>query len=167
MSPAPHDARAGLDPSLLRPSLQGGASPRPIFSSRAGFWVAFLGGVYAAAIFGVFNLVRMRRLGRDAWICAAGAVLWTLLLVWLALVIAHPELAPPWLDVIDLKSAGRLAGRGLGMLLFAILYQRHSALYRAQRLTSDASPNPWPLGIASCVAAGVLEVAVMLLAGAV
>lgn len=155
-------SRDGFDPGLLTPSLQGDLPTRPIFSSRAGFWVAFFGGVYASAIFSAFNLVRMRRLSRDAWICAAGVLLWTPLLVWLANAVAHPERAPEWLLPIGTATAMRLAGRGCGMLLFAILYLRQRTLYTAQRLTSDESPNPWPLGIASCVAGTLVSYAVVI-----
>jgi hypothetical protein len=149
-----------------REPLQGDRSVQPIFSSRAGFWVAFLGGVYASAIFGAFNLVRMRRLGRDGWICVAGALLWAALVLWYGAAVADPAQAPEWLR--ELATARRplsLPSRGLGLLLFGALYLRQRSLYAAQRLSGDDSANPWPVGVASVLVAGTLELAVRHTAG--
>jgi hypothetical protein len=160
------ESRDTFDPALLRPSLQGDRPAQPIFSSRAGFWVAFLGGVYGSAIFGAFNLARMRTLRRDGWICLAGALLWTGLVLWYGAAMADPAQAPAWLRELGTGARPiRLASRGLGLVLFGVLYLRQRSLYAAQRLTSDDSANPWPIGVASVLAAGVLELAVRFAGG--
>ena len=58
-----------LEPSLERPN-------QPLYSTTASFWVAFLGGAFAAATFGALNASRAGRLKKDLWISILVSVAW-------------------------------------------------------------------------------------------
>jgi hypothetical protein len=141
---------------LLEPSLQQAIVERPLYSVRAGFLTSFFGGVYAAAIFGLVNAARMRRLGKDAWLCAGAVLLWSAFLVWSAQFIGATS-APEWLGWLgDPGRTVRRISNAAGLLLFGLQYLRQRSLYKAYSLSGRDHPNPWPLGLSSVAAAAAL-----------
>jgi hypothetical protein len=158
-------ARSEIE-SLLEPSLGSGAGT--IYSLRACFFVAFLGGPLAILLFSALNSRRLGRLARDAWVYALGGLVTVAFLVALAPV-AVEGTPPEWLGWIggDGKRGLRNASRLLALLLFGGLYLLHRPFHRAARLRGLDAPSPWVPGIAATLAGGAVTVGlVALLTGA-
>lgn len=154
---APLPAAAADVEHLLRPTLAAAPLRRPLYSVRAGFFVAFFGGVYATIGFSALNSSRAGRLAKDLWIYLLVAAAWSALMIAVGYGIAADNL-PGWLDVAGKPGRTvRFAGRGLALAVFGMVYLRHRPLIKAQELLGDEPPpNPWPAGLLTAVAAMVL-----------
>lgn len=149
---------------LLSPSLQADASPRPLFSVRASFFVAFFGGAGAAVVFTGLNSARLHRLGRDAWLLA---LLGTLAAGYSLLTGFPPALLEglgPVGELIGEPKTRRFFGRGLGLLVWGAAYLAHRRFHRARELMSEDAPSPWKMGILATVVGGGAQVVLAMLA---
>ena len=161
MSAQPSD-RSSSGPSiasLLEPTLEVAPPAPPLLSVRACFFVAFFGGVYAAALFCAANSRRMQRLSREVWIGVLASLAWSALLFRTGLALGTGRV-PDWLSFAGTPQATvRLAGRVLALALFGAYYLRWRTTYKVQALAGVASPNPWPtalvaLGVSFVLSAG-------------
>ncbi|HET8938117.1 MAG TPA: hypothetical protein VFN67_31960 [Polyangiales bacterium] len=155
MAPADtYDRDAPELAALLQPSF---ARPRePIFSARAGFLVAFFGGVHATLIFSFLNSRRLGRERTDAWWYALLALAGTAAIAVLAYLVESHQL-PSWLVwSSDARRDVRTYSRACALVVFAVSYFRLRPYYTAAALSGHAPPNPWKAGIAASVAGAVI-----------
>lgn len=133
---------------LLRPTLEAAAAVhQPLYSVRAGFLVAFFGGVHATLAFSALNSRRANRLAKDLWIYLLAGVAWAAALIVAGHGIASGGL-PEWLDLAGTpQRTVRWGGRLVALGLFGLVYLRHRPLIKAQELLGDDPPNPWPAGL--------------------
>jgi hypothetical protein len=136
---------------LLEPSLAERRAYAPIYSKRAGFFVAFFGGVYATLVFNSINSARLRRLGRDGALYLAAGALWSLALVWFGSV-GLSESPPQWLELFgDAGRTVRYGGKVMAMLLFGAVAFLHRPYYAAQEMGATEPPNPWVVGVGAAL----------------
>lgn len=149
---------------LLRPSLGPTVAPmRPLYSVRAGFLVAFFGGVYATLGFSALNTRRAGRLARDAWLYALAAVAWTGVLIAAGHALGTDGL-PSWLGFAGTPQRGvRWVGRLTALALFGLVYLRHRALLKTQALVGTDAPNPWAAALLWVVLGAALSFAALTL----
>jgi hypothetical protein len=151
---------------LLQPSLGSGASPQPLYSPRANFFVAFFGGPFAMIPFSALNAMRLRRLPADlpmygaAVACAIGAfyaLLETSAGAAVAAALGYEETP---------ARAYRFVSRALALVLWGAFHLRHRRFQRSAELLGGARPSPWLPGLACTVLGGAVGVGVVaLLAG--
>jgi hypothetical protein len=142
--------------SLLEPSLQHGRASEPIYSVRAGFMVAFFGGLYATLIFSFLNSRKLGRAREDLWLYVTLAALGTALVVWLGYAAISGEL-PSWLSFTDNRGRdSRYVVRAVALLMFGACYLRLRRFYTASQLAGQAPPNPWKPGLAACAVSVLL-----------
>lgn len=149
-----------MDDNLLKPELAHVDARKPMYSVRAGFLVAFLGGPLAVTLFCGLNSWRQDRLPQDLPFYALGALL-AIGLVVTAL------LAPELLAFAGDDAAGtlRVANRALALLLFGLYYLVLKQNYRASELFGDEPPNPWGAGIACAAVAALIVVGILMIVG--
>jgi hypothetical protein len=148
---------------LLEPSL--GRPVDPPFSVRAGFFVAFLGGVFATLGFAALNARRTGRLAKDVWLIALVGLVWAGAVVWMAHRIAV-EQAPGWLLLLGKPtSAWRLISRACGLAVFGLFFLRHRPLFATSELRGQDPPNPWLPGVVAVLAGSGLTFFLALLGG--
>jgi len=154
---------------LLTPGLQGETGALSIYSTRASFFVALLGGPFAILLFSALNSRRLGRLARDAGVLGFGAVA-TIALIVVASQQIEAGVEPSWLSWLgDGRRGLRAAVRVFSLLLFGLVYLSHRRFHKAQDLRGQAPPSPWAAAIACTLAGGaasVLIVAVTVGAGA-
>lgn len=137
---------------LLRPSLQADARTAPVYSARAGFWVAFLGGAVATTLFSALNSHRLGRLSRDAPFYVLGLVAFV--------AVIGVYYFEPGLLGFDLESKRegrqtlRLLSRGMALALWLGYYLLHRQQHRAMHLTGGTPPSPWKPALA-CIGLGI------------
>ncbi len=149
--------------TLLEPSLEGEGAARPIYSVKATFFVAFLGGPLAVTLFSALNSKRLGRLRRDLPIYALGvaAVAATVYLyARYAFDGGMLELAAD--DRRELVRRYRWLSRGMAIALCGLYYLPHRGAHRAQQLLGEDPPSPWRAGIACTVADAVVRGGAML-----
>ena len=142
--------------NLLEPSLTA-YSPKAIYSSRALFIVAFVGGAFSVVLMAGLNSIKAQRIRRDwPWI-VLGFVVALLLLMGALLYFSanHSEVA----------SNFRLANRGIGCLLFLGYQCLYRAEYRSIETLGVEPLNPWIAGIACVVLAYLLTFMTVMLYG--
>lgn len=138
---------------LLRPSLHAEARTAPIYSARAGFWVAFLGGAVATTLFSALNSHRLGRLSRDAPFYVLAMV------VFVAVIGVY--YAKPGLFGFGLQSEQearqtlRLLYRGIALAMWLGYYWLHRQQHRAMHLTGGTPPSPWKPAL-TCIGLGIL-----------
>ena len=151
-TPESKNGPAGLD-ALLQPSLAHTGLREPLYSVRAGFVVAFFGGLFASLLFSGLNSRRLGRTHQDAWLYAVIACIWAASLLWLGYAEATQTL-PSWLSVTrDAHRDIRYASRALALAVFGLCYSRLRQFYVAATLAGQDPPNPWKAGL-SCAAIG-------------
>lgn len=148
--------RPGRDlEALLRPSIPGASAPLGIYSVRAGFFVAFFGGVYGTLIFSHLNSSRLGRARRDLPLYLGAGLVWSVVLVAIARAIELEQL-PSWLGEQSERGRNlRFLTRGVGLAMFGICYGRLKPFYKAESMAGRASPAPWRAGIGATLAAAV------------
>lgn len=150
------DATNGID-HLLEPSLGDRGGGASIFSVRAGFFVAFFGGGFAAVIFGVLNSRRLNRLAQDWWIYVLGAIVFGA-----AAVCTGHQLGGVPLDSLataegrDRARVLRMASRALALGYFGLIFLRHRRFHKAMELSTEDPPSPWVPGIAAAAAGAAI-----------
>jgi hypothetical protein len=127
-------------PDLFSASLSAGPVEAG-FSQRAAFFVAFLGGPFAALAFHAWNAKLWGRLAQDLpWLLAGlllAAASVPAILVW------KPALVAAGLPADFV----RLLSRAMGLVLWGIFTLRHRALHRAQVLSQLEPRSPWVPGL--------------------
>jgi hypothetical protein len=142
------------DEDLLTPSLSGAEVRRGMYSSRAMFLVAFIGGPVASTLFGAVNAQRLGTLGRDSpWLIAlgVGAVTCT---AW----IGRNASSPFWSFAIlddQVDSAHRLELRIAGLIASGLVFQLHRKAFRAAQWVGAKPANAVPAGV-TCVTLAAL-----------
>ncbi len=135
---------------LLEPSFSG--SRLNLFSIRACFFVAFFGGVFATAVFGLVNASRMSRGWRDGWIYVLAAIVWAVFVVWAAYGLTTGTL-PSWLRFAGSGRSLRYAGRFVALAVLGLMYLRQKTFFRTQELTGADPADPWPVALSAFAAA--------------
>ena len=145
---------------LLKPSLSSPRDVRSLYSVRANYLVAFVGGVYASIGMGVANSLRAQRLQRDWPVYLAAFVGWTAFVLWYSRATALGT-PPAWAGVLGAHHRTlNIIGRALGLALFGIVYLRHQALFRAAEALGVGAPSPWKVGLVVCGLALVVSLVV-------
>lgn len=153
---------AELD-ALLEPSLSQTRVHVPPYSVRAGFFVAFFGGVYATLAWSALNSRRLGRLRADAWLYVVLALIWTAVTMWLGYADASRSL-PSWLSQTGEAGRGlRYLLRALSLAVFGLGYWRLRRFYTAAAFSDEAAPNPWKVGLGCVLMAAALTYGVGLL----
>ena len=148
---------------LLNPSLDQG--PIQLYSSRAGFIVAFFGGVVASVVFTLLNSRRLRRFNKDAWIlavCGLAAIAVRILLFEipdgdLSFTELFVELGKQRKADPLIRYAPRMTALGVWM----VGYFMHAREYRAMKLSQLSPLNPWKTGIIVTLTAGIVEAVIL------
>jgi hypothetical protein len=150
---------------LLEPSLKRDASFEPLYSLRAGFFVAFFGGPFAALGFAALNSRRARRLAADLLPFVVFALIAAACVVWTADLAASP--APPeWFSALGGKRrAPRTVVTGVAILEFGLIALRHRPLYAANELRGDKPPSAWVPGLAAVLLGQAVSLSLALLGG--
>jgi hypothetical protein len=132
---------------LLRPSLEQGEVLRPPYSVRAGFFVAFFGGVFGAVAFGALNAVRTRRTMRDGVVLAILAASGAVFAVWSGYAVAA-RAVPAWLaQVAGERDSLRLLGRGLALASYGVVYLMQREIHETAAFRGQTPPSAWGPGI--------------------
>jgi hypothetical protein len=142
---------------LLQPSLRSRQFLLPPYSVRAGFFVAFFGGLFAAVIFGAINSRRADRLERDVAVLGLLACVGAGITTWMSYAdVTHSM--PGFIEALGGERHGvRLFGRGLGILGFGLIYLLQRDMHVARELRGQDAPSAWAPGILSGIAALVLS----------
>jgi hypothetical protein len=148
---------------LLKPSLQHGHQLKPPYSVRAGFFVAFFGGILSAVGFAWLNSIRSQRIVRDApWLAVLGLV-GVALTIWIGYA-AATQTIPGFISALDGDRQGvRLFGRAAGIFGFGITYLLQRDMHVTRDLRGQEAPSAWGPGIAVCIAGGVVQAVLALL----
>jgi hypothetical protein len=144
---------------LLTPTLSEGAKPIAIYSVRAAFFVAFLGGAGASILFTAINAQRLGRLSKDAWLLALGAVVIVGYSIAIGIALGDPSLLGTIGPFVASRSFVRFGGRALGLVLWGLAYAVHRPFHRAAEMMDLAPPKPWKPGIVCTIIGGGLQVA--------
>lgn len=156
--------------ALLEPSLSHTQAYVPPYSVRAGFFVAFFGGVYATLAFSAVSSRRLGRLRSDAWLYLLLALAWTGLVFWFGY--THgPRGLPSWWAMLTVSRGegaegmrvARYVSRACSLAAFGLSYLRLRQFYKAASLAGDAPPNPWKAAVGCALVGGVLTFAVLAL----
>lgn len=152
--------RGGMKPAgsgqavadLLKPSLQATSPAIAIYSIRASFFVAFLGGPLAIVLFTALNSRLLNRLGRDAvWLAIGGIVALGAVVVSILLLDSARAVPDGWLTAQNV----RIASRGLAFLLCGGYFLLHRTQHRSMQFLGIEPREPWVAGIA-CTALGTV-----------
>ena len=142
---------------LLQPSLQHGQLRRPPYSVRAGFFVAFFGGLLAAVGFAALSSLRTDRVARDAPVLGLLAAAGVALSVWLGYASAAGTL-PGFISAFGGEKQGaRLFVRALAVAGFGAIYLRQRDMHVTRELRGQDAPSPWGPGIIACVAGAIAQ----------
>jgi hypothetical protein len=148
---------------LLQPSLRHGQLRRPPYSVRAGFFVAFFGGLLATVGFAALNAVRTDRLLRDAPVLGFLALVGCALPIWLGHA-AQAGTLPSFISVFGGERQGaRLLARTVAIAAFGGIYWLQRDMHVTRELRGQDAPSPWAPGILACVAGGIVEVLLAML----
>jgi hypothetical protein len=148
---------------LLQPSLGSEASPQPLYSPRANFFVAFFGGPFAVIPFSALNAIRLRRLPADLPMYVAAVLLALASLYALLDTSAGAAVAAALGYEKTPARAHRFASRALALVLWGVFHLRHRRFQRSAELLGGARPNPWLPGVACSVLGGAVGVGVVAL----
>lgn len=143
---------------LLQPELSSGGDHVPLYSARAGFYVAFLGGPIAIALFSALNSKRLGRLHKDVYVyllvnvAAVGFLIFG---------VNNPESFS--FDATDDNPTRnlRFAYQLVGLLSFGLYYLMHKRNYRTEQIFGDKPPSPWGAAILCTLGALALTFAVL------
>jgi len=142
---------------LLEPTLTRERAPVALYSMRSGFWVAFLGGPAATAIYTALNSRRLGRLARDLWLYIGGVAL-----AYAALYLA--TLFEPFdLAADEGRRNARLLSRGLALALWGGYFLRLRPHYRAMEVMGTAPSPPWKAAVTCILVGGAIGFGVALL----
>jgi hypothetical protein len=148
---------------LLRPSLQQGQLLRPPYSVRAGFLVAFFGGLLSTVGFAALNSVRAERVARDApWLggLAASAVA---LAVWVGYA-ARTKTIPSFMSALGDDEQGlKVFARATAILGFGLIYLLQRDMHATRDLRGQEAPSPWGPGIVACIAGSIVQLVLVML----
>ena len=148
---------------LLQPTLSKEAQRVPIFSVRACFFTAFLGGPLAVTFLSALNSNRLKRLKNDLIFYLIGI---SAFLVYLFIILDVPEgeSVREWIASQRRENMFyRYGSRGMGLLLWGAYYYLHKQYYKAMSLFDMEPPNPWITAIICILTAGFFQVLLALL----
>jgi hypothetical protein len=142
---------------LLQPSLQHGQLRRPPYSVRAGFFVAFFGGLLASVGFAALSSVRTDRVARDAPVLGFLAAVGIALSVWLGYA-AEAGTVPSFISAFGGEKQGaRLFVRAAAIAGFGGIYLLQRDMHVTRELRGQDAPSAWGPGILACVAGGIVQ----------
>jgi len=142
---------------LLQPSLKHGQLRRPPYSVRAGFFVAFFGGLLAAVGFAALNSVRTERVARDAPVLGLLAAVGVALSVWLGHA-SQTGTLPSFISAFGGETQGtRLFTRAVAIAGFGVGYLLQRDMHVTRELRGQDAPSAWVPGIIACVAGGIVH----------
>lgn len=145
---------------LLKPSLSSARDVRSLYSVRANYLVAFVGGVYASIGMGVANSLRAKRLRRDWPLYLVALVGWTAFVFWYARETALGT-PPAWAGLLGAHPRTlNVITRALALAFFGVVYLRHQTLFRAAAALGVDAPSPWKAGLIVCGLATVITLGV-------
>lgn len=137
---------------LLKPSLQAARPAIAIYSTRASFFVAFLGGPLAIVLFTGLNSRRLGRLREDGpWLVLGGAIAVAATLTPFVLMDAASGADRGLLTAQNM----RIASRALAILICGGYYLMHRAQHRSMQFLGLDPPEPWEPGVL-CAIPGLL-----------
>lgn len=136
---------------LLEPTLSAESATKPIYSTQAGFLLAFLGGGLAITFFSALNSERLGRLVRDlpVYLLGIGVIAGIMYLR-----VTQPHLFEISDEDGKTTSYYIVAVRAVGLLLWGSYYWLHSKHYRVMAVTGTPHPSPW-LAAGVCYLAGI------------
>ena len=148
---------------LLQLSLRRDERIRPVYSVRAGFLVAFFGGLVAAVGFSALNTVRAQRVAREAPLLGVLACAGVAYSIWAGYA-AQTHTLPTFLTELGGEGQGvRLLGRAVALAGFGVIYLLQRDLHAAQELRGQDSPSAWVPGIICCIVGFVVQLVLALL----
>lgn len=143
-----------MDPALLQPSIRG-STPSEVYSPRATFFTAFLGGTIAAVLIHGLNAKHFDRWDHERWPLAGALVVAVGVVVGAAYVaVARPDLLAALPEELGRGRLVRWGSRLIALVLWGVLYLRMRENYRAAEMQAEYRPA-WRAGLA-CVAIGTL-----------
>jgi hypothetical protein len=142
---------------LLQPSLQHGQLTKPPYSVRAGFFVAFFGGLLAAVGFAALSSVRTQRVARDAPVLGLLACAGIALSVWVGYA-TQSQTLPSFISAFGGdKQGARLFVRAAAIASFGVIYLLQRDMHVTRELRGQDAPSAWRPGIIACVAGGIVQ----------
>jgi hypothetical protein len=152
------------DNELLQPSLSRGVTQ--LYSSRAGFFVAFFGGALASAVFTLINSRRLNRFNRDVFIIGAftlAALLGGILLFTIPREgMSYEEILKTLLarrqnDPVSFKFGPRI----MALCVWIVGYLLHMKEYAAMKMSEVPPLNAWKIGLIVAVVGRFVEVLII------
>lgn len=140
---------------LLQPILLNEEQRNPIFSSRACFFTAFLGGPVAITLLSALNSRKLKRLKNDLKFYALGTFVF---LVYLFIMLDIPEGASigEWVSIQRRENMlYRYGSRGMALIYWAAYYHLHKQFFTTMDNFDIVPPNPWKTSII-CILLGGL-----------
>lgn len=141
---------------LLKPSLANDRPAVPLYSARAGFFVAFFGGPLAITFFSALNSRRLGRFRQEAIFFATGVGLY---LVLTFLIISGAPEQGDFLKWLAEQRRGnplfRYGGKILALALWGGFHLLHRPFHRAMHFTGMEPPSPWK-GALACLGGSFL-----------
>lgn len=141
---------------LLSPVLSAEKPPAAIYSTRAEFFTAFIGGAFAILLFSALNATHLDRLRADLWRYILAAIISVAVIVGVVyLRTADP--APAWVPAAltgEARGAIRWAGRGYALLVWLAFWLPYRRYHKTAEMMGIAPRNPWKAAIA-CIVAGI------------
>jgi hypothetical protein len=128
---------------LLQPTLSNEEQRVPIFSARACFFTAFLGGPIAITLLSALNSDKLKSLKNDLKFYFLGAFVY---LVYLFIVLDIPEGAnvSEWMNIQRRENMFyRYGSRGMALTYWAVYYYLHKQFYKTMDIFDIVPPNPW------------------------
>ncbi len=129
---------------LLRPSLSSDKPTVSLFSTRAGFFMAFFGGPIAVTFFSALNSRKLERLKDDMLFYAIGVILFVVLVFTMLNATPDGESIINWLQEQRRNNPlFRYGSKVLALVLWGGYYYLHRPYHRAMQFAGIDSPSPW------------------------
>ena len=141
---------------LLTPSLAQEQQLVPLYSPKAGFFLAFFAGPIAITLFSALNSLRLQRLRQDLVYFVLGIVLY--LVVKYLMLTAAPEGANVFTWIVEQRREEplfRFGVKALALILWGGYYFLHRSYHRSMLLFGMDSPSPWKAAFA-CIGLSLL-----------
>jgi len=146
---------------LLEPSLGAQTSVRSLYSARACFLIAYLGGPFAAVGMGFLNARRLGRVPRDLPLLALGALLAAAGILAATYVAAKAGTSSHAIGLGFERRDLRYGIRALALACFGLYYLRHRQFLRAMQMSGHRPASPWAVGIGVGIASMLLQAALI------
>ena len=144
---------------LFKPSLSCDKPAVSLYSSRAGFFMAFLGGPLAITLFSALNSRRLDRLKQDMVFYAIGTVLFFVLMYIMLSASPDGENVMKWLlEQRRNTPFFRYGSKVLALVLWGGYYFMHRPYHRAMQFAGIDSPSPWKGALTSLGLSILVEV---------